>query len=143
MYVYLQQGVAKCLQDGRMYAVIVYTVWDNMTLTFHSVSFCFYARVEPSYGSFVSSVSSFYRTKIIFGRTDEKTVASKLNDWSRYDTIKCNLKGLHWGRFVVLTVLTNDRDEQQLQETTHSPFRSNWPQGTNYFPPVTGGRSKN
>ena len=70
-------------------------------------------------------------------------VASKLKkDWSRYGTIERSLKGLHWGGFV-LTVLTNDRDVQQLQETTHSPFRSNWPQGTNYFPPVTGGKSKN
>ena len=70
------------------------------------VSFRFYARVEPSYRS---SVSSFYRTIILFGRTDEKTVASN-------GTIKSSLKGLHWGGFVVLTVLTSDRDVQQLQE---------------------------
>ena len=112
----------------------------NVNVPFRFLSFRFYARVKPSYGS---SVFSFYCTKIVFGRTDEKTVASKLNDWSRYGTIKRSLKGLHWGVFVVLTVLTNDRDVQQLQETTHSPFRCNGPQGTNYLPPVKGGRSKN
>ena len=54
------------------------TVCDNITLTFHSVPFL--RKGQTILRIVISSVSSFYRTKIVFGSTAEKTLVSKRND---------------------------------------------------------------